>query len=94
MKHILIVVFAMGLTVSAIDQQCDPAQALSDKSSSFRLAEVCPDNSHCLDNRFCACDSGFIGNCLQKAFPMEHEVEKKANLTSAGYTFFEVVGDS
>lgn len=75
----------LAVTVLAINQRCDTS-VMEDKT--FSLTESCPINSHCLENRYCACDKGFIGSCTQKAFAMESGVEITTNLTDSSYTFF------
>ena len=70
--------------VLAINRQCVYESGLSRSNSS------CPLNSICLPNNYCACESGFIGNCSQQTFLMENNVEIQTNLSNLEYTFFSV----
>jgi hypothetical protein len=51
---------------------------------------ICPMNSHCLSNDFCACDGGFVGGCSQPAFEMQDGTRIATSVYSNNYTFFSV----
>jgi len=44
--------------------------------------ELCPANSHCLENGFCDCDLGFIGGCSQNASRLKDGVEFTSEISS------------
>ena len=56
--------------------------------------QMCPVNSHCLENGLCECDLGFVGGCTQAAYRMENGVAISAAVSDDDYTFFEVIGNT
>jgi hypothetical protein len=60
----------LGLA-KTIDQQCSYPSLTNTLTSNLQVYEPCPANSYCTSTKYCACDSGFIGNCTTPAFRME-----------------------
>lgn len=52
--------------------------------------KTCPMHAHCLENNYCACDTGYIGGCTQTAYEMVDGTSVSTTITNNDYTFFSI----
>ena len=78
--HALVTLLVIG-TIAAINQQCEP---------SFNGNDTCPPNAYCMDNRYCACQSGFIGDCSIEAHNLTDQLPTTKNISHDEITLFSV----
>lgn len=73
MMVILILTLLLVSPTLSINQQCAAgklAQGWAGLGWGAEGNKTCPLHAHCLENNYCACDTGYIGGCTQTAFEM------------------------